>query len=146
MSCSGLNSLPGSHQRCASSLNLAISAGSTLIMLTPDAVVPERGLGQHFVGVYGGQITVVHHEFPVDPDVADVLASGGVDQMRLRIVARRKLGPGKPHRRDVGAFPGLQRADRLVQAERARGPDRRQLERLPCWLRSRAFAHAFVTE
>ena len=30
MSCSGLNSLVGSHQRCASALNLASSAGSAL--------------------------------------------------------------------------------------------------------------------
>src|SRR5690606_10085514 len=39
MACSGLNSLSGSHQRDASALNLSISAGSTLTLVTVEAVM-----------------------------------------------------------------------------------------------------------
>jgi len=51
-----------------------------------------------------------------------VLAPGGIHQMRQRIVAWRKLGRGKPHRGDIGAFSGLQSADRSIEAERTRLP------------------------
>src|SRR5436190_1991913 len=99
MSCSGLNSLVGSHQRCASWLNFSSSTGSTLA--TPDLLRPRRSSLCELARIESGERAVFHAQAAVYPDVRDVLASSRVHEMRSRVVERREFEVGQPHGGDV---------------------------------------------
>src|SRR5262245_60112711 len=154
MSCSGLNSEPGSHQRWASWLNFSSSTGSTLIIyqlpdvsyqpsayrkanslaagsrrLASDLVLPVRRLGRELARVESRQLPVVDDTLAVDPDVGHVLAAGGIDEMRKRVIARPQLGRFQADGGYVCALPRRERSDAVFQSQRACSAYRGHFER-----------------
>src|SRR6202008_1123085 len=71
----------------------------------PTSVQAVRGRNQRAL-----YLCVSHTQLAVDPDVSDVLAARGIDQVRDRVVARRKLGRAQSDRDEGGALAGLDRA------------------------------------
>src|SRR5690348_1630377 len=123
MSCRGLKSLAGSHQRCARALNLASSAGSTLSMSlstgggkvwfaelanarpssgSRQPVLPGMRDRGKLVRIERDEPLVEENAFAADPDVGDLIAARDVHQVRDRIVAGRMLERTKVHRDGIG--------------------------------------------
>src|SRR5258708_13937229 len=140
ISCSGRNSLVGSHQRCASALNFASSAGSTFAVTTLSPTLSqgrgsERGTRFREMGpscnaslppsrlVLEVLFVQVHEAAAGDacatphPYVRHMLPPVGVDEMRDRVKAREGLERGKVHRREGGRLARSDRADLALQAQ-----------------------------
>src|SRR6185295_9674668 len=126
ISCSGLNSLVGSHQRCASALNLASSAGSKLavVMLGTDYnsrsrcslscsqfFLPPARLFLQVALVDIREFAPVEPRAPVDPRMRHVFAAGGVNEMGHRVIARERLRRREFHRDQVRRLARRDRAD-----------------------------------
>ena len=58
------------------------------------------------------------------PDVGDVLAAGGIDQMRHRVKARREFRAAQRYRSQVRRLVHRDRADPIGEAERLRAAKR----------------------
>jgi len=67
-----------------------------------------------------------------------LLAGGGVDQMRDRVVARRQFQIAQVHGSEIGRLPRNDRTDLRVEPERASGRQRGHGERLLRGYRGRA--------
>src|ERR1051325_10199320 len=99
MSCRGLKSLAGSHQRCASALNLASSPGSTLSMSvsrgkvesldvanarlssgSPKTVLPGPRDRAKLVRIERDKRLAEKNALAADPDVGDLIAARDVHQ------------------------------------------------------------------
>src|SRR5271165_884453 len=127
MSCSGLNSLLGSHQRWARPLNFASSAGSRFNMERQyrpvgsailQSVLPEACAGGQIGGVEQGERAGPDPRLPRNPYVADLVASDDMEQVRQRIVTGRMLERGEVDGDGVGLLAGYERTDFALQAER----------------------------
>src|SRR5262249_45942678 len=70
------------------------------------------------------QASLDHARFTAHPDVRDVLAARGIDEMRHRVVAGRELGRAQRDGHEVGALSRDDRARDAVDAERLRSAQR----------------------
>src|SRR3569832_1532213 len=142
MSCSGLYSLCGSHQRMADCSNLATSAGSTLALYIVMTVfqsllsiesayllLPRRGLRLERVFVERGERAVLEQVAARDPHVRDLVAASGVHQLRDRKIQRLRLDVAEAHRRDIRRLARRERAGLIVDAQRLRAVERRHAQR-----------------
>src|SRR5207342_1111279 len=68
--------------------------------------------------------SIVQQEVTVAPDVRNLLAGGGVDQMRDRMVARSQLQIAQVHGSEIGRLTRDDRTDLRVEPERASGRQR----------------------
>ena len=120
ISCSGRNSLVGSHQRCASALNFASSAGSTFKRLM-SLRCHHRALSRRSAFVDAGEAALRERAARRRP------RRGSHARGRRR---RRGARPGRsrggspprkvPPRRGRPHLPGVDRADLALEAEGAR--------------------------
>src|ERR1051325_2672902 len=95
------------------------------VCVTLEGILPQvRELFQTGEGAWQ-QASLGHARFTAHPDVRDVLAARGIDEVRHRIVAGRELGRAQRHRREVGGLSRDDRAGGAVDAERLRAPQRR---------------------
>src|SRR5918992_276874 len=80
------------------------------VCVTLEGILPYLPTG---VQAGGGvlQLAVAYSQLTIDPNVRHVLAPGGVDEVRDRIVARRELGGSQRHGDEIGALARLDRAD-----------------------------------
>src|SRR5687768_3101752 len=65
---------------------------------------------------------------PAYPDVADLVAARGIDQLRNHVVHRLRLDLVEAYRGEVGLLAGFDRADAVVPAHRLRAAERRGVQ------------------
>src|SRR5262249_21924096 len=92
--------------------------GESRVCVTLEGILPQvRELFQTGEGAWQ-QASLDHARFTAPPDVRDVLAAGGIDEMRHRVVAGRELGRAQSDGREVGGLSGDDRAGDRADAER----------------------------
>src|ERR1044071_7202938 len=93
------------------------------VCVTLEGILPQvRELFQTGEGAWQ-QASLGHARFTAHPDVRDVLAARGIDEVRHRVVAGRKLGSAQRHRREDGGGPReIEGGRHGVVAGRRRGP------------------------
>src|SRR5947209_5802519 len=127
MSCNGLNSLFGSHQRWASAEKRASSAGSAFAIMAREAIrrsleagLPHLRARQQRRFVEGCELPLAQHRATADPGVRDIGARGDMHQMGYRIVHRLAVYAAEIDGDDVRLLARLQRSDVLRQPKRLR--------------------------
>ena len=159
MSCNGLNSPVGSHQRCASAPNFASSAGSALSMVSitrtmadgwketrcrwrkVDSTSPARvaaaaggparsGCARRARRCRRAWGGFCHNAPARDPGVADLIAAGDVNEVRHRVIAGRVRYRAQIDCDQIRLLAGFDRSDFTIESERARAVQRRHLKRL----------------
>src|SRR5690606_28352331 len=85
-----------------------------------DAATPLLRVGDDRVDVHADQLAVAQLRLAGDPYVADLVAAGGVHQLRHHVVQRLRFEHGQVEQRQVGLLARLDRADQVVEAHRLR--------------------------
>src|SRR3546814_188324 len=94
-----------------------------------DSGAPLFRVGDDRVDVHAGQLAVAQLRLAGDPHVADLVAAGGVDQLRDHVVQRLGLELRQVEQRQVGLLARLDRADQMIEADRLRPAQRGRAQR-----------------
>src|SRR5690606_18914697 len=149
-SCSGLLGPSGSHHLCARRSKRAISAGSTLVdgagvdaaALTAtsaglaaarqpaNTLAPAARAGDQVGAVHVLQLAIRQALAAGDPDIGNLVATAGVDQMRDRAVNRLRFEVIELQQGQIGLLARLDAADAVVETHGFRAVQRGHAQRV----------------
>src|SRR5258706_10464752 len=94
-----------------------------------DRILPQLQTAFQALEQWIGQRAAAHQGSSRDPHVAHVVAPGGVDELRDHVIAGLQLGSAQVDGDQVGGLSRLDRAERRLEAERARTAEGRRAQR-----------------